>query len=54
MPLKGVFDFIVSFAVIIRSVAKVAEAGEGLSLPQYSSIDGKVVFVDENIILIEK
>lgn len=33
---------------------KVAEAGEGLSLPQYSSIDGKVVFVDENRILIEK
>ncbi len=33
---------------------KVAEASDGLSLPQYSSIDGKIIFVDENRILIEK
>lgn len=43
MPLKGVFDFLVSFAVVIRSVAKVAEAGEVLWYSQTKPRSGYVM-----------
>jgi hypothetical protein len=33
---------------------KIADAAEGLSLPQYASLDGKVVFVDRNKVILER
>lgn len=33
---------------------KIADAAEGLSLPQYASVDGKVVFVDRNKVILER
>lgn len=39
---------------LVSCMDKVADATEGLSVPQHASIDGRVVFADENRILIEK
>ena len=33
---------------------KIADAREGLSVPQYASIDGRVTFVDDGKIIVER
>ena len=38
----------------VKKGDKIAESGEGLSLPQYASIDGKVLVEDRVKIIIEK
>ena len=39
---------------LVKAGDKIAEAAEGLSLPQYASVDGKVVLADRARVVIEK
>ena len=38
----------------VKCGEKIANAVEGLSLPQYASVDGKVTFVDRNKVILER